>query len=82
MAKKSGGKIAKGKVAKITANMTIEDVIKKYPEVAEVFFKHGMPCIGCAIAASETVGQAAAAHGINLKKLLEDLNNVAKIAKK
>lgn len=66
------------KSEKISSDMTFADVISKYPKTAEVFIKHGMHCIGCAMAMSETIEQGAMAHGMDIKKLLEDLNKKAK----
>lgn len=59
---------------KITANMTFSEVAKKYPETSEVFFKHGMMCIGCPMAMGETIKQGCEAHGIDVKRFLEELN--------
>ncbi len=61
---------------KITADMSIEDVITKWPETVQVFVKHGLHCVGCAIAAFESIEMGAKAHGMDLKKLMEDLNKV------
>ena len=60
--------------------MVLGEVVTKYPETVEVFFEHGLPCAMCHIAFNETIEQGAASHGINLKKLLNDLNK--KIEKK
>lgn len=59
---------------KINAEMTIAEVIKLNPEAGSIFMSHGMHCIGCAIAAGETIAQAAEVHGIDVKKLIEELN--------
>lgn len=61
-------------MAKITKDMTIGDCVSKYPETADVFMNHGMHCLGCAIAHSENIGQGAEAHGIDIDKLVDDLN--------
>jgi hybrid cluster-associated redox disulfide protein len=37
---------------------------------------HGMHCIGCAAAQFENIEQGATAHGIDVDKLIEDLNKV------
>ena len=63
------------KKAKITKDMTISDVLNKHPDTAEIFFKHVLHCLGCAAADFENIGGAAKAHGIDLKKLMEDLNS-------
>lgn len=80
MAKKDAKKEGKGEL--ITKGMTLEHVIREYPQSAEVLFSHGLHCIGCHIAATETLEQASQAHGIDLDALLKDLNKAAKEAKK
>ncbi len=60
--------------AKITECMTISDVLRKHPGTTEVFFRHGLHCLGCAASQFENLGEAAEAHGIDTKKLLADLN--------
>jgi len=59
---------------KITKDMTIGEVVSKYPQTAEIMMKHGMHCCGCSIAGMETIEQGAMGHGIDLKKLLNDMN--------
>jgi hybrid cluster-associated redox disulfide protein len=78
MAKKTVKKTAEKKQEKITKNMSIGEAVAKYPETAEIFMKHGMHCLGCAIAHFENIEQGAQAHGINVKKLIEDLNKAVK----
>jgi len=62
---------------KITQNMILADVLEKHPKSLDVFLKHGLHCIGCAIASSETIRDAAKAHNLDLDKLLADLNHKA-----
>ncbi len=62
---------------KITAGTLIKEVVERYPATVGVFASHGLPCTGCHLAAAETVAQGAAAHGIAVGPLLEDLNRVA-----
>ncbi len=59
---------------RITADMPIDDVVSKYPSTINVFFRHGMGCIGCAIARFENIREGAQVHGLNVDTLLEDLN--------
>lgn len=58
----------------ITRDMTIEDVIRKYPETVEVFRKFGLDCMECQIAAFEAVEHGAGVHQVNVEKLVEELN--------
>lgn len=61
-------------MAKITKDMNIGEIAKKYPQTMEVFLEHGMHCIGCAAAHFETLAQGCEAHGIDTDKLVEALN--------
>jgi len=70
MQKQKGNK----KKEKITKGMTFAEVLQKYPEVANIFFKHGMSCVGCPFAMQETIEQGCKAHGLNPKKLVNELN--------
>ncbi|GAV25099.1 disulfide oxidoreductase [Carboxydothermus islandicus] len=60
----------------ITKEMTITEVVTKYPKTIPVFYKHGMGCLGCAAAQFENIEQGARAHGINIDELIADLNKV------
>jgi hybrid cluster-associated redox disulfide protein len=61
----------------LTADSTIYDLLKAKPESAEVLFKFGMGCVGCAIARGETVREAAEAHGVPIQELLAALGITA-----
>jgi len=66
---------------KITKDMTLGELVAKHPETAEIMFRHGLHCIGCHMAAHETIEQGAAAHGMDGKaigKMLKELNAAAK----
>jgi hybrid cluster-associated redox disulfide protein len=67
---------------KITGDMSIVEIVQKYPQTIEVFLKHGMHCIGCAAARFETLGEGALAHGIEPDPLLNDLNKAVQKKKK
>ncbi len=58
----------------ITKEMPIGDVVKDHPETIEVFSKHGLHCIGCAVASFESIEEGAVAHGIDIGALITDLN--------
>jgi hybrid cluster-associated redox disulfide protein len=59
---------------KITADMTIKDVIDKFPQTAMVFMKYNVGCVGCLAASFEKVKDIATLHGINVTQLVKDLN--------
>jgi len=54
--------------------MLIADILKNKPESANVLIANGMGCLGCPSAQSETLEQAAAVHGMDVEKLLSELN--------
>ena len=58
----------------ITPDMPIGNVVTKYPSTISVFLRHGLMCVGCAVARFENVGQGAEAHGIDVDALVKDLN--------
>ncbi len=58
----------------ITKDMSIIEIVQKYPQTIEVFRNYGLGCIGCAAARFENLEQGAAAHGINPDELVVDLN--------
>ena len=61
-------------MSKISKDMGIIDVIQSYPETIEVFQKYGFGCIGCAAARFENLEAGAKVHGIDVNKIVEDLN--------
>lgn len=58
----------------ISRDMTIAEVVNKYPQTVPVFLAHGLMCFGCAVARFENVEQGALAHGIDVEALMKDLN--------
>lgn len=58
----------------ITKDMRIVDVLEVKPQAANVFGRLGMGCIHCLLAHTETVEEAAAAHGVDVDDLLKQLN--------
>ena len=65
----------------ISKDMTLGDVITKYPNAGKVFMDYGMHCIGCHISPYESVEGGASAHGITgakFKKMMGELNAAAK----
>lgn len=59
----------------ITKDNTISEVLNDYPETRKVFENMGMHCLGCPTATRESIEQAAGVHGLDLEKLIDELNN-------
>lgn len=62
---------------KITAKSTLAEILKN-KRADEILAKHGVPCVSCPYAAVEIdklqIGQVCKTYGLNLEKILKDLN--------
>ncbi len=56
--------------------MGIMEIVQTWPQTVDVLVAQGMGCIGCAAAHFETIGEGAAAHGLDVDALMEALNAV------
>ncbi len=62
---------------KITNKTTLKEILET-PGAEGVLAKHGVPCVSCPMAKFELdkleIGEVCKMYGIDLEKLLEDLN--------
>lgn len=58
----------------ITKDITIGELLRMNPDVAPLLMSAGMHCLGCPSAQAESVGDAAAVHGIDADALVEQIN--------
>ncbi|MCQ2452359.1 MAG: DUF1858 domain-containing protein [Oscillospiraceae bacterium] len=63
-------------MATITRDTLISEVLDINPDAAPIFMGMGMHCLGCAMAAGESVGEAADVHGVDVDSLLDQLNTL------
>jgi CMP-N-acetylneuraminate monooxygenase len=59
--------------------MTLGELVQNYPEAAMLLANKGLHCIGCGMAASETIEQGAKAHGMSdsgIKTMLDEMNRI------
>ncbi|MFH1408430.1 MAG: iron-sulfur cluster assembly accessory protein [Nanoarchaeota archaeon] len=69
----------------IHKDMTIGDAVKAYPQVANVFLKFGLHCVGCHVAYWETIEQGCRGHGMDeriMAKMIDEANRVVEETKK
>lgn len=62
-------------MSKVTSQMTIMDVLSLDRGTASIFMQHGLHCLGCPHATSESIEEASMVHGIDAEDLIVDLNN-------
>lgn len=58
----------------ITKNTKIGELLEVAPDKAEILLDAGMHCLGCPASQAETLEEACAVHGIDVDKLVEELN--------
>lgn len=58
----------------LSADITIREVVERYPGADRVFGAHGLPCAGCHVSTHETIRQGAGAHRLDLVALMRDLD--------
>ncbi len=58
----------------ISKEMTIGEIIRRYPQTLPVFEKYGLDCHECQIADYEAVEHGASVHKVDIGRLMNDLN--------
>ena len=58
----------------ITRETNIGEIVENCPEAMPKFMEIGMHCMGCAMASGENVEEACAAHGVDVDKFVEKVN--------
>lgn len=59
---------------KITKDMTIAQIIQIDQNIIPMLMDAGMHCVGCPSAQGESLVEAAFVHGIDVDRLVEDIN--------
>jgi hybrid cluster-associated redox disulfide protein len=65
----------------ISRTSPIGELVLNHPASASVLLEHGFHCIGCGLAAYETLEEGAAAHGFDdaaIDKLVQEIKDAAK----
>ena len=50
------------------------DLLKDYPEKADILLEAGMHCLGCPASQAETIEEACEVHGIDVDEFISKLN--------
>lgn len=65
----------------ITKDMTMGEIIEKYPFASEVMLSYGLHCVGCHVNPYESLENGALGHGMSdteISSLLQELNDLVK----
>ena len=65
-------------MSQITEDTIIAEILNIAPDSVPLFRSMGMNCLGCAMSRGETLGQACAAHGVDVNELLSKLTEFIK----
>ena len=60
-------------MTEIKPQLTVAEVLERWPATAAVFGQRCMACLGCALAPFDTIGEAVAVYGIQLEGFLAEL---------
>jgi len=60
----------------ITKDTAIAEIIEKKPEAAQIMFEYGLHCIGCRVAAWESLEEGCKVHGLDENKVDEMLKKI------
>jgi hybrid cluster-associated redox disulfide protein len=66
-----------GMYMKATKDMTIGEIINQNPNAARILMGMGLGCVSCPASQAETLEEAAQVHGLDIEKMLSELNNEA-----
>lgn len=53
--------------------VTVEELLRRRPEAARVFFRHRMACVGCAMSPFDSLPDAAASYRLPVEGFLEEI---------
>lgn len=57
----------------LLAELTVAEVLDRWPQAIPVFLRHRLACVGCAMAPFDTLADVAAIYGLQLSRFLDEL---------
>jgi len=59
----------------ITKEMTISEILRRYPQTLPIFNRYGLDCYDCQIAEYEQLEHGASVHKVDINALITELNS-------
>ncbi len=66
----------------ITKDMTIGELVQRYPSVVEILIEEGVRCVGCGAAHFETIEEGLSSHGKTEEEIDAVIKKMNEIIKK
>ncbi len=63
----------------LSPKSSVADLLDRYPQAIPIFIQHGMSCVGCSMAAFETLEDAARIYGIEFSQFLHEIEEILKV---
>lgn len=60
----------------LAGTMSMDEVMRTWPQTIRVVLDHRMHCVGCPIARFQTLSDACKEHGVDEAQFLEDVRRV------
>lgn len=60
----------------VSKEMTIGEVVQKYPDAVPIMTSYGLHCIGCRVATWESLEEGCRVHGISDDKITEMVTKI------
>ena len=64
----------------VTKDANILALLQQYPELTAILKSKGMACSKCMGASTETIEQGVLIHGLDLVEVLNEINDIIKMA--
>lgn len=61
----------------LTADLSVAEVMERWPKTIKVFLKYQTACVGCEMAPFETIASAVEIYALPLHRFLADLQQAA-----
>ena len=59
----------------VNGKTLIGELVRSYPETADVLFGIGMHCLGCPASQAESLEDACAVHGVDAENVVKAIND-------
>lgn len=61
------------KTVPLTPRTSVAELLANQPQVIPIFLRHGMACVGCSMAAFETLEDAARIYGVKFEAFFKEI---------